>query len=222
MLEHHIQKSIVYKLAFNEALRFSELKPDDLDNKLFNYHLKLVISAGLVKKDANGLYSLTAEGRRVGVGVLDKQFAALDKAYTVLFLIIRRASDKSWLLFKRKTHPLLGEIGFMHADPSAEKSVYKTAQDELLVKTGLRATFNYLGSGFFKVIKDGGLESYTHFTALVAEDAAGELSQNSDKGEYFWAADISDTKGQLLPTAQALVGQYTQGQQFFIERTFNL
>ena len=222
MLEHHIQKSIVYKLAFNEALRFGQLKPDDLDNKLFNYHLKLVINAGLVKKDENGLYSLTAEGRRVGVGVLDKQFTDLDRAHSVLFLIIRRKSDKAWLLFKRKTHPLLGDVGFMHVNPVATEDVFKTAQDRLLTKTNLIASFKYLGSGYFKIFEDDGLESYTHFTALVAEDAEGELKQNNDKGEYFWQADIRAIKDELLPTAQALLQQYEAGQPFFIEQTFNL
>ena len=222
MLEHHIQKAIVYKLAFNEALRFSQLKPDDLDNKLFNYHLKLVINAGLVKKDENGLYSLTAEGRRVGVGVLDKQFTDLDRAHSVLFLIIRRKSDSAWLLFKRKTHPLLGDTGFMHVNPVATEDVFKTAQDRLMAKANLTASFKYLGSGYFKIFEESGLESYTHFTTLVAEDAEGELKQNNDKGEYFWQADIQDIKGELLPTAQALLQQYESGQPFFIEQTFNL
>jgi hypothetical protein len=221
MLEHHIQKSIVYKLAFSEALRFSELKPDTLDNKLFNYHLKLVINAGLVKKDDNGLYSLTAEGRRVGVGVLDKQFATLDRAHSVLFLIIRN-KDKAWLLFKRKTVPLLGEVGFMHVNPNAQVDVFTIAKNELLAKTDLSATFHYLGNGYFKIFKDNEIESYTHFTVLVAEDANGELRQNNDKGEYFWQADIDSTKYELLPTALSLVEQYKTGQPFFIERTFNL
>lgn len=222
MLEHHIQKSIIYNLAFNEALRFSELKPDELDNKLFNYHLKLVINAGLVKKDENRLYSLTAEGRRVGVGVLDKQFATLDRAHSVLFLIIRGKNDKSWLFFKRKTYPLLGEIGFMHVNPTAGTNVFKTAQKELLARTNLNATFKYLGSGYFTIFKNKELESYTHFTTLIAENAKGELSQKNDKGEYFWQADIDSIKDELLPTAQVLAEQYKISQPFFVERTFNL
>ena len=141
---------------------------------------------------------------------------------SVLFLIIRRKSDKAWLLFKRKTHPLLGDVGFMHVNPVATEDVFKTAQDRLLTKTNLIASFKYLGSGYFKIFEDDGLESYTHFTALVAEDAEGELKQNNDKGEYFWQADIRAIKDELLPTAQALLQQYEAGQPFFIEQTFNL
>jgi hypothetical protein len=222
MLEHHIQKAIVYKLAFSPGLRFSELKPDDLDNKLFDYHLKLVIRAGLVKKDENGLYSLTSEGKRVGVGVIDKQFLALDRAHSVVFLIVRHKSDNAWLLFKRKTHPLLGEIGFMHVNPVVEKNIFETAKEELLAKTGLKADFTYIGGGFFKIFHGSELESYTHFTVLAAKEVEGELVQNSEKGEYFWQADIKQIEEKLLPTAKELADQYLTGQQFFVEKTFNL
>ena len=222
MLEHHIQKAIVYKLAFSQGLRFSQLKPGELDNKLFDYHLKLVIRAGLVEKNNDGLYTLTSEGRRVGVGVLDKQFMALDRAHSVLFLVIRRQSDGAWLLFKRQTHPLLGKIGFMHVNPEIGKDVFSSAHDELLAKTGINAMFNYIGSGYFTVYEGDDLESYTHFTALVATDASGELAQDSEKGEYFWQADIKSVESELLPTAKTLIDYYESGQPFFIEKTFRI
>ena len=123
MLDHHIQKAIVYKLAFSPGLRFSELQPDELDNKLFDYHLKQVMIAGLVKKAEDGSYTLTAKGRKIGVGVLDKQFLALERAHSVAFLIIQRPSDKAWLLFKRQTHPLFGKVGLMHVNPKIEKDI---------------------------------------------------------------------------------------------------
>ena len=221
MLEHHIQKAIVYKLAFAPSLRFSKLKPDELDNKLFSYHLKQVVNSGLVKKDGEGSYSLTAEGRRVGAGVLDKQAATLARAHSVLFLIVRRKNDKAWLMFKRKTHPLFGGVGLMHVNPKAGENVFKTAKNKLLTKTNLNAKFKYLGSGYFTFYKDGELESFTHFTVLSAEDSTGEFKSKSDKGEYFWVADLSEIKKELLPTADAILQQYQSGKQFFIEQVFN-
>jgi hypothetical protein len=222
VLEHHIQKAIIYRLAFSSGLRFSELKPADLDNKLFDYHLKLVIRDGLVEKDKKGLYRLTSEGRRVGVGVLEKQLATLDRAHSVVFLIIRRQSDKAWLLFKRKTHPLLGEVGLMHINPVAGKEIIKTAQDELRESTGLTTSFTYAGNGYFTVLKDGELESFTHFTVLAANGVQGGIKQASQKGEYFWATDLGETKDNLLPTALEIIEQYQTGKPFFIDKTFNL
>src|SRR6187549_3745870 len=105
MLDHHIQRSIVYNLAFADSLRFGELKPYDIDNKLFTYHLKKVVSAGYAVKLESGEYALTPEGRRVGKGALKKQSHLIDRAYSVLLLSIQR-EDGAWLLYRRQTHPL--------------------------------------------------------------------------------------------------------------------
>ena len=127
MLDHHFQRSIVYRLALASRLKFSELKPDTLDNKLFTYHLKKVMSAGFIEKDADGYYELTPKGRRLGAHVLDNAEALFDRAYSVLFLAVQRKHDGAWLLYRRKTHPLLGRVGFMHATPNATDAVAKTA-----------------------------------------------------------------------------------------------
>ena len=222
MLEHHIQQAIIYKLAFAEAMRFSELKPDELDNKLFDYHLKLVIRDGLVQKNDDGLYCLTAKGKRIGVGVANKQFLALDRAHSVVFLLIRQPIDKAWLLFKRHTHPLINEIGLPHINPIVNKEIIQTAQDELRESTGLIATFTYAGSGYFTLLKGDELESFIHFTALAANDIRGELKSFSQKGEYFWATKTSDSNKLLLPTALEIINQHQTGKPFFIDKTFNL
>ncbi len=222
MLEHHIQQAIIYKLAFVEAMRFSELQPDELDNKLFDYHLKLVVRDGLAQKNNDGLYSLTAKGRRIGVGVANKQFLALDRAHSVVFLLVQRPEDKAWLLFKRHTHPLINEAGLPHVNPIANKEIIETAQDELRETTGLTATFTYAGEGYFKVFKGQELESFTHFTALATQDLNGELKATNQKGEYFWATDLSGIKDQLLPTAQEILKYSQTGKPFFIDKTFKL
>jgi hypothetical protein len=222
MLDHHIQKAIVYRLAFSPGLRFSELQPDELDNKLFDYHLKQVILAGLVKKATDGTYALTAKGRKIGVGVLDKQFLALERAHSVAFLIIQRPSDKAWLLFKRQTHPLFGRVGLMHINPVIEKDIITNAQDELREITGLQAIFAYAGSGFFKVFLDGDLESFTNFTVLAAKNVKGNLESASKKGDYFWVSDLNAVKDQLLPTAAEIIKRYQSGKNFFVDKTFNL
>jgi hypothetical protein len=222
MLEHHIQKAIVYKLAFSPGLRFSELKPAELDNKLFNYHLKLVVKSGLVKKDDAGLYVLTSKGRRVGVGALDKQFADLDRAHSVVFLIVQRQVDNAWLLFRRLTHPLINQAGLIHVNPLAKQAIIHTAQDQLCETTGIKGSFTYVGNGYFKVYKDAGLESFTHFTVLACQNALGELQNHNPKGEYFWCSDLKAIQNDLLPTAQVILEQYLTGQTFFVDQTFNL
>lgn len=223
MLDHHVQRGIVYRLALEDNLRFSDLKPDTIENKLFTYHLKKVVAAGYVSKSEDGLYHLTAEGRRLGIRVLSNPQTLTDRAHSVLFLVIRRKSDSAWLLYKRKTQPLINKVGFMHVTPSAEESVCETATKLCKERTGLECEFMALGGGYFRTLRGDELESFTHFTLLVCEDARGELAQgNPDYAEYFWQADPDFTSVDMLPNMPRLVEAYSAGESFFVEQTFTL
>lgn len=222
MLDHHLQRAIVYRLAFSPGLRFSELKPDEVENKLFDYHLKKVIASKLVVKREDGTYALTAEGRRLGKRALDKRLASVDRAESVLFLAIRRPSDKAWLLYRRKTHPLLDRVGFMHALPVAGTAPEVQAASVCLAQTGLTANFSVLGAGFFETYDGEALESFTNFTFLVANDAQGELVQNDEFAEYFWAIDPDFSEPNMLPNMKTLGNLHKADQLFFITKAFQL
>lgn len=220
MLEHHIQRAIVYRLALAPSLRFSELQPDDIENKLFTYHLKKVMSAGLVAKNEVGEYTLTAEGRRLGLRALDKQADFLNEPDSVLFLVVRRASDNAWLLYRRRVHPLRGGVGFMHAKPSLNEPSEQVAANVLRAQTGLDGTFRALGGGMFRVLTTGSEpESFTHFVLLVCEDAAGELHVADQLADYFWESTPDFTAANMLPNMTVLVELYQAGQPFYIEQT---
>lgn len=222
MLDHHIQRSIVYKLALSSALRFSELKPDDIENKLFTYHLKKVVSAGFVEKTSEGLYELTPEGRRLGIHAVENGQALVDQAYSVLFLAIRRKSDSAWLLCKRKSHPLINRFGFMHCIPTALEDASVTAQKECLNKSGVHAEFAALGGGYFRVFEGQKLESFTHFTLLVCEDAEGEIINSDKHAEYYWAEQVDVLDQSLLPMMPTLLQVYEKKQPFYIEQTITI
>ena len=222
MLDHHLQRAIVYRLAFSPALRFGELKPDGIENKLFDYHLKKVVASKLAVKQEDGTYTLTAEGRRLGKRALDKQLALADRAEPVLFLAIRRKSDKAWLLYRRKTHPLLGRVGFMHVLPVAGVIPEDRARQICQETTGLTANFSVLGSGFFETYDGDALESYTNFTFLIANDAQGDLSQHDDFAEYYWVNDPDFTDPDMLPNMKTLGNLHKADQLFFITKSFQL
>lgn len=218
MLDHHLQRAIVYKLALATSLRFSELKPAGIENKLFDYHLKKAVRAKYVTKNSDGGYALTPEGRRLGIHVLDNTQALVDRAYSVLFLVIRRKSDGAWLLYKRKNHPLRGKTGFMHATPNSEEETITTAARECLEKTGVKASFKPLGSGYFRIFNENSLESFTHFTMLVGEDAVGDIAQNDEHAEYFWVSTIDQFNNDLLPNMPLLLEAYDKKEHFFLEK----
>jgi hypothetical protein len=222
MLDHHLQRSIVYRLALSRELHFSELKPDTIDNKLFTYHLHKVEKAGFVRKDDNGLYSLTPEGRRLGIRVLQSQQALIDQPESVLFLVIRRKADQAWLFYRRKVHPLIGRGGFMHTTPNAIEDSTQTAQKACKKITGLDCTFDVLGGGYFRVYTGDELESFTHFTLLVCEDAKGELVQDDEYADYYWEQQPDFAHPAMLPNMPTLADLYGAGELFFVEETLHI
>lgn len=222
MLDHYLQRDLVYKLAFSDGLRFSELKPGTVENKLFTYHLHKVEKAGLVTKNEAGLYALTPEGRRIGVQVFAKQQTWVDQAYSVLLLVVRRKSDGAWLLCKRKTYPLLGKVGLVHAAPLAGELVTDTAARVCHEKTGLQAQFTPQGHGYFKIYDKQHLESFIHFALLVAEDAAGGLQASDELADYFWELAPDFTADTMLPTMSPLVEAYQRGEPFFVDQELHL
>lgn len=222
MLDHHLQRGIVYRLALEDNLRFSELKPETIENKLFTYHLKKVVSAGYVSKNEDGRYSLTAEGRRLGIRVLSDFQTLADRAHSVVFLVIRRKSDSSWLLYKRKIQPLVNRVGFMHVTPSPDESVLETASKLCAERTGLSCDFKPIGNGYFRMFSGEELESFTHFTMLVCEDAVGELKQGNEYSEYFWEDNPDFSDPSMLPNMPSLVEKYNEGEQFFLEEDLQI
>lgn len=222
MLDHHMQRSIVYQLGFTASARFSELKPDGIENKLFTYHLKKTIAAGFVEKSEDGLYRLTPAGRRLGYQAVRSEQYLLNKAYSVLFLIVRRLDDGAWLLFTRNIHPLQGFTTFVVGTPVAGQTAIETARQDLAEKTGLQGSFRPLGGGFYHAYEHGQLESYTNFTLLVCEDGAGELTTNDPNGNYEWVPEPDFTSKQFLPNINTLVELYKKGEPFFHEEMLTL
>jgi hypothetical protein len=221
MLEHHIQRSIVYSLAFSPSMRFSELQPDDIDSKLFTYHLKKVMLAGFVDKYADGSYALTPEGRRIGKTVLRKD-RSMDQAYSILLLAVKRSVDGAWLLYTRNTHPLIGLTGFMQAIPQPDEEIIFTAHSICKQKTGLDCTFSVASSGYLRVYEGDELESFTHFTLLIADDVSGELSLQDEFGTYAWVIDPDFSSSSMLPTAVTLSELAMSRNISFIEETYRL
>lgn len=222
MLDHHIQKHIVYTLAFSDGMRFGELKPDDLENKAFDYHLKKVIKAGLVEKTIEGLYALTSEGKRVGKGAFGKQTRMIDRAYSTLLLAIRRADDGAWLLMRRKSQPLIGLTGFMNVQPTASDHIVYTAAQVCRDQTGLTGEFVVHGHGYFRVYRTGALESFIHFTLLLCNDIQGELHQNSSLAEYYWDMDPDWSAPEMLPNTQTLRKMLAARQGQFVDQRFDI
>ena len=222
MLEHHIQRRIVYQLAFVPTARFTELKPADVDNKLFTYHLQKVVKAGYVLKTDDGNYTLTPQGRKLGVHALKSNRPTHDQAYSVLFLVVRRATDNAWLLYRRKSHPLIGKSGFMHAVANADEPSIESARKALHEQTGLVGSFTALGGGMFRVFEGSELESFTHFSLLFCDQAMGELKTEDEHAAFYFEDEPDFADEAMLPNMTTLAHYYLAKKPFYVEKTFEV
>ncbi len=220
MLEHHIQKTIVDTLTQSESgARFADLKPEGIENKLFDYHLKILIRDSLVVKNEDGLYALTPEGRRMWRRTTENRRWFAEAAYSVVFCVVRRKSDNAWLLAHRKRHPLINKAGFIHTVPRVDMELSDSVPKDIQGKTGLTGTFQHLGEGYLRMFKDGELESFTHFSLMVCEDAEGELVTEDADALYSWEAQPNFDDPVMVPNMRHLADLYEQGQPFFTEKT---
>jgi hypothetical protein len=148
-IEHVIQKQILEKLTFAQSLRFSELKPSNLESNLFMYHLNRLIKSGFVKKTEEG-YTLT----QVGLAHVDKlsmkDLKHRVQAKVLSILAIENENGK-WLMLKRLHQPYIGKIGFPSGKTHYGESLLAAASRDLEEKSGLtgvelelRGNFNFI------------------------------------------------------------------------------
>lgn len=222
MLDHHLQKAIVNMLKSNEELSFTALKPDDIDNKLFTYHLKIVIREGFVDKTTRGTYRLTPAGQKLWKRMSESPEQISTRAFPVLYLIIHD-KNKGWLLYRRKTHPFIGKVAFMHATPTGEYTASEQAKQETLRKTGLRCNYRVIGSGFFRTYNDTALDGFVNFTALYCEHPEGELRPQDPDAEYFWDREPDSDELDMLPNMPHLLrAMQTRNKHFFLDEKVSL
>lgn len=219
---HRLERHILGKLARNAKQRYSKLKPVDVESNLFIYHLKNLLEAGWVRKKSDGSYALTAEGKRQIDRRLPDTLEVRPEPRTILLLGVRGPKG-SWLLHRRQVQPLIGRVGFVHANVETGGSILDIASQALAHKTGLTASFNIRGSGYLTFTKDGDIESFTTFHLLMADRARGELVEETEEGANFWSDQSSLEDPAVLPSIPLFVELLAGNEKhFFVEKTYSL
>ena len=221
MLDHHIQKKILFKLVTSPTSRFAELKPDNLDSNIFTYHLRQLISQKYVIKDTDGNYGLTSLGKAVGINIQLTDKEMLEQAHSVFFIVARNAKGE-WLLRKRLAHPMFGKIGFVHGEPVASESLSKSANQALQKRTGLTAEFKSIGGGFIRIFKNEELESFTNFTVLEAINLKGKLLKVNGNGENTWVKNPDFKSLDMIPSMNDLAKAINTEKIFFADLLYKL
>lgn len=211
---HHIQKSIIESLGFQSSLRYSELKPSDLDGNVFGYHLKQAILDNYVTRSEDGSYQLAPAGREWFIRRFENDTTSAHSN----FLVIVKNGD-SYLLRRRKVQPLLGKSGFLHGEPTPSMPTIEAARQRLKQKTGLIIPLDVRASALIAQYQDDQLVSYSHAIILYGETTDDILISSDETGENFWSDSLGHDD--ILPSCSDIIELVASGRTW-VELTYRL
>lgn len=200
---HHIQRSVLDSLASVESAPYSKLKPIDMSGNSFTYHLKQLLIDAYIERTSTDEYRLTQVGRNY---VVHRYENPTTQAHSIFLVALK--VDSLWLLRERCVQPLLGYIGFVHGEPSADESLEATAQKRLQQKTGLAAELEVRSCGLIKIYKDAKLQSFSHVVVLYGElsaDEARDFTSRDETGKNLLAGISADSSLRLLPSCHDIL-----------------
>jgi ADP-ribose pyrophosphatase YjhB (NUDIX family) len=175
-----IQVKILTKFITSEGLRYSEAKPEDVDNDLYKYHLKFLVTKGYIEKIGES-YKLTEQGKLFGhkvnpYGQLQSEF----RIAVICILIIREDGKQKILLQTRLKHPSYGEMGTVSGKIKQGEKIIDCAKRKFKEETGLDADFKYIGLlRAIRYNKDSKLINDQWFNVCLADSYSGELIEDN-------------------------------------------
>lgn len=187
----HIQNQILHQLLSTEQARYSEIMPENIDQNLFNYHLKYLLEHDFVVKDEESkLYSLSNSGKKYiqkfdALGIEQQYFR-----FSVIAYLLRdtEKAGVEILTHRRKRHPYLGDFGGISGKVKYGEKVEDAASRKLLEETGLTCTdFKLIGvHRKMRYDKDDKLIEDTLYHCLISREFSGELITENNFGKNEW------------------------------------
>lgn len=211
MIEHHIQVEIINKLSRTKSLRFSELKPREMDSNIFMYHLKQLMCSGYVEQQSDKSYLLTSKGLTYVDGLTLTNNKPRKQPKLVSIIAIQNSLGE-WLLAKRKLQPYFSELilpsGKQHFGESADEQ----AKRELKEQCKFDITLTRRGLCEVRVSKGSVL--LTHIVAHVYYGSHdGAAPGDGQKFSYEWTK-VTDNSGLVAGTYE-ICQQLNQSKEFF-------
>lgn len=193
MTHHPTQQAILESLrVLPTGGRYADLRPADLENDLYNYHLQQLVRRGHVEK-AGDRYILTPSGAALlmELNPVDASGQSQRFKLAAMCLVLRPGPNGPSLLYQRRTRlPFAGQRapiggGMMRGEPATA-----AAQRRLLQEGGLIVPEPTLVGLIRKYHYDpvGSLMSDILFhVCLVTSDVGEPVSQN-EFGEHYWVS----------------------------------
>jgi len=185
---HEFQISILRELLFNPMARFRDLKKVDVTNDHFSFHIKHLLTEGLIVKEG-GKYRLTDVGKEFA-NRMDTDSLQLEKQAKVGVALhaVRKVKGKlEYLVHKRLKEPFFGWYGSHSGKIKWGETPEAAAKREFLEETGLSGKFSLKGIVHYHHIhRDGRFLEDKYFWVYRVDDVEGELKVKVTEGENIW------------------------------------
>lgn len=188
MNQPHIQRHIVSRLKNAYSLRYSELRPAEVDKDLFNYHLRELVKNGIIHKLPNKPgYQPSAKGQQRVADIIhtSDQSNRLFKVNPLLIVADRRKDGVHILSQQRTSWPSYGIVGVPGGTIVKGEPLLDGAKRKLREETGVSADFEYVCTARRILSKSGTLFSDVIFPVCYSESWSG-TPMTTEYGENFW------------------------------------
>jgi ADP-ribose pyrophosphatase YjhB (NUDIX family) len=186
---HPIQAKALKVLLFIPTARFSQLNPDRVSTDQFNFHLKSLVDADLIRKQ-DQKYLLTNKGKELA-GRLDTEKEVIERQAKISLAVVPIKSVKGiryYLVHQRLKQPYFGYFGAINGKIRWGEKVVDAAKRELFEETGLVAEKLTVLGVFHKsdYSADGGLVEDKFFFRVRIDKFSGKLKEVVPEGKNYW------------------------------------
>jgi len=218
---HYIQLKILSALTLTDSARYSQIKPKDIESNLFIYHLRQLIKAKLVVKNADGTYSLSSAGKAYADKVSMSSYKLRSQAKIVNLIACENKAGK-FLLYRRKRQPFIGLAGFPYGKVHLGETIKESSEREFNEKTNMNARLSHRGDVYVTVFSDGTLISHTLFHIHTGTNPRGKLKEETPIGYCYWETIDENNPGDYFPGFLEIYRliKAKPRQRFFAEYTF--
>lgn len=215
-IDHHIQRDVLQQLFKSaEPLSFSDLKPGDVDNSLFMYHMRKLTARGLIEKNRTG-YQLTPDGaRRINFVSTDTLKPDLYPRVLVSFIVLDET--KTHVLLSHRISNAAGYVG-AYVMPAGRMRygipLHESVQERAKDLFGTTVEVKALGSYETIVTSDDG---YTHHTVSFVHQASLDQAHDLPAEEHYelqWVKLDDAMSGKYGEVVQKITQHYTKLHEF--------